>query len=74
MEQTIVTTLSRMLISGELTAGMTVHIEADSDETSLDDCGVPLKRPKTLIYRLERSKSLDEGISDQLMEDTEIDE
>ena len=74
MEQTIVTTLSRMLISGELTAGMTVHIEADSDESSLDDCGVPLKRPKTLIYRLERSKSFDEGISDQLMEDTEVDE
>jgi ATP-dependent Clp protease ATP-binding subunit ClpB len=75
MEQTIVTALSRMLISGELTAGMIVHIEAvDSDETSLDDCGVPLKKPTTLSYRLEKSKSFDGGISDQLMEDTEMNE
>jgi hypothetical protein len=44
-----------MLISGELTSGTTVHIEAvEMDESSLDDCGVPLKKQKihALNYRI----------------------
>ena len=77
MEHTIVTALSRMLISGELTAGMTVHIEAvDAEESSIDDCGVPLKKARTLKYRLEKSESFDEGgmLSDQPMEYTDMEE
>jgi ATP-dependent Clp protease ATP-binding subunit ClpB len=61
LEQTVVTALSRMLISGELTSGCTVHIEAGgvhstSDEDSVDDCEVPLKKAKTLTYRVEHGK------------------
>merc|ERR1712137_416587 len=54
LENTVVTTLSRMLISGELTSGSVVHIESvDSDDTSLDDCGVPTKKARRLQYRVE---------------------
>ena len=60
LEQNVVTTLSRMLITGELTSGSIVRIVAvdtatESDESSLDDCGVPTatKRQKTLRYLVE---------------------
>ena len=36
LENTVVTALSKMLISGELSSGMTVHIEAVGDTTSKD--------------------------------------
>jgi len=58
LEGTVVTELSRMLISGELESGATVHIEAiesEADEDSfLDDCYLPFaKRPRYLRYRVE---------------------
>jgi len=58
----VVTKLSRMLISGELTSGTTVHIEAhDSEDDSLDDCNIPVaKKSKTLHYRVHHADPLDE--------------
>lgn len=64
LEKTVVTTLSRMLISGELTSGTVVHIEAEDstsdDESSLDECEVPLKKkaktPTKLRFRVEEDK------------------
>jgi len=61
LEKTVVTTLSRMLISGELSSGTIVHIEADdafsSDDESMDECGVPVKKkaktPAKLRFRME---------------------
>jgi len=55
LEGTVVTQLSRMLISGELASGSTVHIESgDSEEDSLDDCSVPVaKKARPLSYRVE---------------------
>merc|ERR1712170_294725 len=46
LEGTVVTQLSRMLISGELQSGATVHIEGvvageSDEESSLDDCNYP---------------------------------
>ena len=58
LENTVVTTLSRMLISGELVSGTTVHIEAvGAEDDSLDDCNVPLaKKARKLNYRIEESE------------------
>jgi ATP-dependent Clp protease ATP-binding subunit ClpB len=57
LESTVVTTLSRMLISGELTSGSLVHIEAlDDEDDSLYDSSTPLsKKSRTLRYRVEHS-------------------
>lgn len=72
LEQTVVTTLSRMLISGELGSGSVVRIEAvESDETSLDDCGVPLKKQKmvtSLKYTVEKNDQMDEADFDDMEE------
>merc|ERR1712232_1303146 len=69
LEGTVVTELSRMLISGELQNGATVHIEGvegESDEDSLDDCNYPLaKKARTLSYRVI------ENTNEQNMEDGE---
>ena len=56
-----------MLISGELSSGTVVHIEAEpssaaSDkESSVDECGVPLKKkakiPSKLRFRVEDDKA-----------------
>ncbi len=71
MEETIVTTLSRMLISGEIGSGCTVHIEAmslPSNGGELND--VPIieapkayKRPRTLSYRIEKGSFSEEDIA-----------
>ena len=54
LESTVVTTLSRMLISGELRSGSTVYIEAtEPDDDSYDDLNVPLKKKARLRYRVE---------------------
>jgi ATP-dependent Clp protease ATP-binding subunit ClpB len=74
LESTIVTTLSKMLISGELTSGMVVHIEAaELDESSLDDCGIPLKKQKThaLKYRIENDEQAEDMVYE---EDTNMEE
>ena len=74
LEQTVVTKLSMMLISGEIGSGCTVHIEAlpvpaEDNEMSnqLDDyCGYihlegPLKKkPRKLNFRVERGNSFSE--------------
>ena len=70
LESTVVTTLSRMLLSGEIQSGSIVHIEAepatnaldtatpqdflDSDDASYDDFNVPLRKRPRLHYRVER--------------------
>merc|ERR1712232_74396 len=58
LEGSIVTELSRMLISGELQKGTTVHIEGteveSDEESSIDDCNYPLaKKTRRLRYRIE---------------------
>lgn len=58
LESSVVTTLSRMLISGEIQSGCIVHIEAlDSDDDSRDDINYPLQKKARLHYRVERSDS-----------------
>ncbi|KAG7364280.1 ABC transporter ATPase [Nitzschia inconspicua] len=57
LEGTVVTRLSRMLISGELTPGTIVRIEAFGDDSSNDDCDVPVAkklRTNNLQYIVER--------------------
>merc|ERR1712232_306915 len=53
LEQTIVTKLSKMLISGELESGYTVFIEGVDDEETYEVVEPPRKRRKTLSYRVE---------------------
>merc|ERR1711976_36654 len=71
LEGTVVTELSRMLISGELQSGATVHIEGvvageSDEESSLDDCNYPVaKKARTLNYRVV------ENANEQNMEDEE---
>lgn len=67
MEDTIVTTLSRMLISGEVGSGCTVHIEAIgseslpyNDDDTLKNDSPTLKKRRTLSYRVERGSSFSE--------------
>jgi ATP-dependent Clp protease ATP-binding subunit ClpB len=64
LEGTVVTELSRMLISGEIASSTTVHIECADDigdeDSSLDDCNHPLaKRARTLRYRVENEQQSD---------------
>lgn len=53
LEQTVVTKLSKMLISGEISNGCTVFIEGVSDDDSFDFVEPAKKRAKTLKYRVE---------------------
>lgn len=68
LEGTIVTELSRMLISGELSSGTTVHIECADDsneeeDASLDDCNEPLaKKARELVYRVEHDAAMEDDI------------
>jgi ATP-dependent Clp protease ATP-binding subunit ClpB len=56
LESSVVTTLSRMLIGGQLPSGSVVHIEAfDSDDASYDDLGEPLQKKAKLNYRIEKA-------------------
>jgi len=80
LEQTVVTKLSKMLISGEIGSGCIVHIEATSNqcdseaniafERSFEDedyFGVPhTKKPRALEYRIERANSF---LEDEIMND-----
>ena len=68
LESTVVTQLSRMLISGELTSGCVVHIEAvgngESDpDDSYDDVNVPLAKKARLRYRIERPVDTDDNVT-----------
>lgn len=60
LEKSVVTTLSRMLISGELTSGTVVHIEAE-DSSSLEEgpIGKKAKIPAKLRFRVEKDKAGD---------------
>jgi ATP-dependent Clp protease ATP-binding subunit ClpB len=68
LESTVVTQLSRMLISGELTSGCVVRIEAASvndsegDEDSYDDLNVPLSKKARLRYRIEQPMMTDDVV------------
>jgi len=59
LEQTVVTTLSKMLLNGQLFAGCTVHIEADEAVADVDDR--PYKKARPLRYRIEQSTTYGEG-------------
>ncbi len=54
LEQTVVTTLSKMIIGGEIEAGNTVFIDGISDDESFDFVHPEKKRPRTLKYRVEK--------------------
>jgi len=61
LEQTVVTSLSKMLIAGELNRGTTVHVEGvDDEEYEIVGEGPLRKRPRTLSYRFE------EGVDDNV--------
>ena len=71
MKKNNVTTLSRILISGEIGSGCTVHIESVSLPSNDDELNhIPInesskafKRPRTLSYRVEKaSHSAEEDI------------
>merc|ERR1712125_24234 len=71
LEGTVVTELSRMLISGELQNGATVHIEGieggelDGEDSSLDDRNYPLaKKARTLSYHVVAGMDAGEKDSD----------
>lgn len=49
LESTVVTTLSRMLISGELKSGSIVHIEAATDDTQSDEAFHDIHQPSQSI-------------------------
>jgi ATP-dependent Clp protease ATP-binding subunit ClpB len=53
LEHSVVTKLSKMLISGELASGYTVFIEGVTEDDSFDFVGPDRKRAKTLKYRTE---------------------
>lgn len=55
LESSVVTTLSRMLISGELPSGSLVRIEAveGPEDESYDDVSVPLQKKARLRYTVE---------------------
>jgi ATP-dependent Clp protease ATP-binding subunit ClpB len=57
MESTIITELSKMVISGDLRSNMTVRIEGiDVDEMSIDEHDRPYKKLKpSLVYRVEET-------------------
>ena len=56
LEQTVVTRLSRMLLSGELFSGCTVHIVAEDVN---DDSSPECKRQRSLQYRIDTSETGD---------------
>jgi ATP-dependent Clp protease ATP-binding subunit ClpB len=55
LESSVVTTLSRMLISGELASGSLVRIEAAEgvEDDSYDDASIPLQKKARLRYVVE---------------------
>ncbi|GAX20645.1 ATP-dependent Clp protease ATP-binding subunit ClpB [Fistulifera solaris] len=67
LESTVVTTLSRMLIQGDITSGCVVHIEATEagDDDSFDDASHPLSKKARLHYRVEANS----GNSDMDVDD-----
>ena len=54
LENSVVTMLSKMLISGELSSGYTVFIEGISEDDTFDFVGQDKKRRKALTYRTEQ--------------------
>ena len=73
LEKTVVTTLSRMLISGELTSGTVVHIEAQ-DTSDLDNDAPVRKKLKTaanLKFRVEKDE--DAEVPSAMMEESGTD-
>ena len=75
LQQTVVTELSKMLISGKLASGSTVHIEAVSDADAETTTGsLPSnKRARTLNYRIEKTISIDGEEGNEWMEVEDVD-
>lgn len=58
LESTVVTKLSRMLISGEIASGSIVRIEAtEGEEESYDDAEVPLRKKARLSYIVSQDEA-----------------
>ena len=79
LESTVVTVLSKMLISGELSSGSIVRISANDDESSNDDCDVPVpvtKRMRTddLRYTVQRDPDFEKDMRTSDDEDYEMPE
>jgi ATP-dependent Clp protease ATP-binding subunit ClpA len=56
LESTVVTTLSRMLISGDISSGSIVRIEAaEGDDESYDDISIPLRKKARLTYSVQQA-------------------
>ena len=62
LESTVVTELSRMLISGEIASGTVVHIEGveAAEDDSHDDSIVHLHKKARLVYRVDQQMDTDE--------------
>lgn len=54
LEQTVATKLSKMIIGGEIEAGVTVFIDGGCDDDSFDFVEPDKKRTKSLNYRVEK--------------------
>jgi len=71
IEKTVVTSLSKMLLSGAIGAGCTIHIEGgdeDISENVYDEFynSEPVKKKaRTLVYRLEKGSSFDDRMTDE---------
>lgn len=76
LQQMVVTELSKMLISGKLASGSTVHIEAGSDADADTETMPTNKRARTLNYRIEKTMCLegeDGNIGGEWMEVEDVD-
>ena len=67
--------LSKMLISGKLTSGSTVHIETVSDgDVEAASASMPSnKRARTLNYRIEKTISIDGEEGNEWMDVEDVD-
>jgi len=78
LEATVVTQLSKMLISGEISSGSVVRIEAsggtdgEDDDDSYDDGDVPLRKKARLLYSVSQDDSfMDTDENNPIAEDVE---
>eukprot|EP00549_Striatella_unipunctata_P003972 CAMPEP_0118698174 /NCGR_PEP_ID=MMETSP0800-20121206/15031_1 /TAXON_ID=210618 ORGANISM="Striatella unipunctata, Strain CCMP2910" /NCGR_SAMPLE_ID=MMETSP0800 /ASSEMBLY_ACC=CAM_ASM_000638 /LENGTH=510 /DNA_ID=CAMNT_0006597919 /DNA_START=140 /DNA_END=1671 /DNA_ORIENTATION=- len=75
LERTVVTTLSRMLLRGDLPSGSTVHIEASPEAADDKDVVEPSKKKRTLAYRIARTEVPEishSPVEDEPMDDAEF--
>merc|ERR1712150_403658 len=72
LEATVVTQLSKMLISGEISSGSVVRIEASGGTDGEDDDDVPLRKKARLLYSVSQDDSfMDTDENNPIAEDVE---